>query len=825
MNALFQDLKFGLRMLAKNPGFTAVAVLSIALGISANTTVFSVLNAVRFRPLPFPKPERLMMMVEANPTKGGERPPTFATYQAWKAQSRSFEAMGMAGADSELTYRGADGSERIPCEAFDLDLQTVLGLNPNPGRRISKEDQVGLYSRTVLVSYDFWQQRLGGATDVIGKNIAIENDAYTVTGVMPRGFWLFPWGKNVELRDSFDLSQMPFTRLMDKIGRLKTGVTIRQAEAELATISRRSIDTATDIDKGWVPRLVPLREAYLGDFQHDTYFLLGAVGFVLLIACANVANLLLARGNGRRKEFAIRASVGGDRRRLFQQVLTEGLLISLAGGMVGLIFTELGIRAYVRMAPAWLPLTEAVVIDGRVLAFTTATALVSGLLFGLMPALRVSKVNLVETLNESGQTTGLAARRWTRAVLLVAETALAVALLAGAALMIGSYAKAVNVNVGYDPTHLLTMSFRLGGKDYYSDAAGGSARVTPKAEAFYRELVERIRALPGVESAGITSPIPGWFTRRFSIVGRAPEKPEERPEASLAEVDSGFFPTLNVRLLKGRFIQDGDTEPSPWVVVVNETLARRFFPHEDPIGHSLLLTMETEALTLGVDEKQPRVIVGVVKDVNYSGSDRNKPALYTSYRQHLWLFPPGNYDSHLSKTLLLRTSTTTANVARAVRRAAANIDPGQAPFPAVTLDKLLADTWAYPRFMMQLVSLSAGFAVMLAAIGVYGTTFYLVGQRRHEMALRAALGARKSDLTWLVVKGTVKLSVAGAVLGCLITLALSKIMGRVLFGLESLDPKMLLAGALMMTAVAALASYLPARQAAKIDPMAVLRHE
>jgi putative ABC transport system permease protein len=825
MTTLIQDLKFGLHMLVKNPGFTAVAVLSIGLGISANTSVFSVLNAVRFRPLPFEDPGRLVMMEEVNPVQGARRPPTFGTFQAWKAQSHSFESMGITGAPSDSTYHGPDGAERIPIDGFDVGFQSVLNIKPILGRRLTEEDQtVGFYGDAVLISYDFWQ-KLGGKPDIVGRKLAMEDRLETVAGVLPQGFWIFPWAKNTQLWAGFDFRKMPQIRFMDKIARLKAGISIQQAEAELAIISGRSKDTHTDIDQGWVPRLEPLREAFLGDFQQDTYFLLCAVGFVLLIACANVANLLLARGYARRKEFAIRASVGGGRGRLIRQMLTESLLISLLGGVIGLVLTVWGIKAYVLMAPAWFSRAADARIDGRVLAFTTVVSVLSGLLFGLLPALHVSKVDLAKMLNEGGQTAGLAARRWTRGFLLVAETALAVALLAGAGLMIASYAKAGNVDLGYDPRHVLTMFFRLNGKAYYDDLDGGLVRVTRKPETFYGELAERARSLPGVESAGIMSSFQDISARRFSIVGRALDKPTDRPFAIISEVDPGFFPTLNVRLLRGRFIDDGDTGGSAWVVVINETLARRFFPHENPVGQSLLLTMEAPGRAEGVDEDHPRLIVGVVKDLKRVGFNRDMPAVYTSYQQHAWLYPNGNVDPHLYKTLIVRTSLPPSTMARALRKAAAAVDPTQAPFDAVTVENLIADTLAYPRFMTQLVSLFAAFAVLLAAVGVYGTTHYLVGQRRHEMALRAALGARKSDLTWLVVKGAVALTVLGAVLGGLATFALSKILKRFLFGVESIDPKMLLAGALLMIAVAALAGYLPVRRAAKVDPMAALRHE
>lgn len=825
MSTLIQDLRFGLRMLVKNPGFTGVAVLSIALGISANTTVFSVLNAVRFRPLPFPDPGRLVMMWEADPVQGGLRPPTYGTYKLWKSQSRSFESMGITGASSKWPYHGTDGVESIPVDGFDVDFQSVLKIKPILGRPLSREDQPGLYSTAVVISHDFWQRRLGGAKDVIGRKIELINGNVTVVGVMPKGFWVFPWFRNVQVWSGFDLSQMPFIRFMEKIGRLKPGVDIRQAEAELATISRHSNDTHTDMDKGWVPHLVPLRESYFGEFQQDTYFLLGAVGFVLLIACANVANLLLARGNARRKEFAIRASMGGRRWRLIQQVLTESVLVSLLGGIAGLVLTIWGIKAYIRLAPAWFPLTEEVGIDGHVLAFTTAIAVLSGLLFGLMPSLHVSKVHLASVLSESGQTAGLAARRWTRASLLVAETALAVALLAGAGVMIGSYAKAINVNLGFDPTRVLTMSLGLGTKAYYSDIEAGQARVTPKTDTYYRELLERIRALPGVESAGLTSGEDGQRTRSFRVVGRVAEKQGERPEALFYEVDPGLLPTVNMRLVQGRFLQDSDIESAPWTVVINETLARRFFAGENPVGRSLQLTMDTEGRAAGVDEDHPRVIVGVIKDVKDVEFRQEMPAVYTNYRQHVWVYPSGHNLTHLAKTLMVRTSMPPATMARAMRKTVAQLDPSLPPSDPVTVESRLSSMLAYPRFMMQLVSVFAGFAVVLAAVGVYGTTFYLVGQRRHEMALRAALGARKSDLIWLVVKGTVALTLMGSVLGCLTTLALSKLLKRFLFGVESIDPKMLLGGALLMTAVAALASYLPVRRAAKVDPLAALRHE
>ncbi|HXW13653.1 MAG TPA: ABC transporter permease, partial [Terriglobia bacterium] len=406
MNTLLRDLRFGLRMLAKNRGFTAIAVLSIALGIAANTTVFSVLNAVRFRPLPFPEPERLVQMMEANPAQGGKRPPTFGTFQAWRSQSQSFESMGITGAYSESTYHGPDGAERIPIDGFDVGFQSVLNIQPILGRRLTQADQtVGFYGDAVLISYDFWQE-LGGKPDIVGQKLAMEDRIETIAGVLPRGFWVYPWAKNIHFWAGFDLHQMPQIRFMEKIGRLKAGVSIRQAEAELAVISQRSKDTQTDFDQGWVPRLVPLREALLGGFAEPTYLLLGAVGFVLLIACANVANLLLARGTARRKEFAIRASVGGGRRRLFQQMLTESVLISLLGGVVGFLLSLWGVKAYVLMAPAWFSQTADARIDGRVLAFTTVVSVLSGLLFGLLPAMHVSKVDLAKVLNESGQTAG-----------------------------------------------------------------------------------------------------------------------------------------------------------------------------------------------------------------------------------------------------------------------------------------------------------------------------------------------------------------------------------------------------------------------------------
>jgi putative ABC transport system permease protein len=813
-------------MLVKNPGFTAIAVLSIGLGISANTTVFSVLNAVRFRPLPFKDPGRLVMMTEVNPGRGGERYPTFGTYAEWKRQSRSFESMGLAGPGAEQSFHGSNGAERVRCESFDLDLQSVLGINPVLGRRILKEDKNSiLYYGTVLISYDFWQREFGGAKDVIGRKIVIADADTTIIGVMPPGFSLFPWDKDGQVWGGVDLSGMPTTRYLFKIGRLKPGVTLQQAQVELATISRHLDASQTDSDKGWAPHLEPLREAYLGYFQQDIYFLLGAVGFVLLIACANVANLLLARGNVRRKEFAIRASVGAGRARLFQQALTESVLISLLGGVLGLVLTFWGIKTYIRLAPQWFPLTQEVRIDGRVLAFTTAISLLSGLLFGLIPALHTSKTDLVEMLKEGGRGSGPAARRLTRALLLVSETALAVALLAGASLMIGSYRKAVNIDLGYDPRHLLTLNFRLSTKKYFSDLEGGSTQFSRQGEAFYQQLLERVRSLPGVESAGITSGLQGWDSRRFSIIGHAPDKPEDRPYVAFNEVDAGLFPTLNIHLLRGRFVEEQDVESSPWVVVVNETLARRFFRDQDPIGRSIRLTMNTPVRGMSVDEDRPRVIIGVVKDVKFSGTDKNVPALYTSYRQHPWVFPQGNIDPYLYKTLVVRTPMAPAGVAQAVRRAAAAIDPKQAPFDAVTLDKLLADSLAEPRFMMQLVSLFAGFAVVLAAVGIYGVTFYLVSQRRHELAVRAAMGAQNADLTWLVVNGTVKLALVGGALGCLVTFGLSAILKRFLFGVESINPKMLLGGALLMTAVGTLASYLPARRAARVDPMAALRNE
>ncbi len=828
MSTMVRDLQYGWRMLVKQPGFTAVAVLSIAIGIAGNTTVFSLFNAFRFRPLPFKDPERLVSVMEVNPKQGGQRNPTFRTLAEWKKQNHSFENMGMAGADSVLAYQAPGGAERIVVEGFDLDLPAVLGLEPILGRRMLPEDMGPVFSRTVWVSHDFWQRRLGGDPNVIGKKITMSKDsAVTVVGVLPPGSWVFPWQKDVELWLGFDLSGMPISRFMQKMARLKSGVSLEQAQAELAAISQRIEENQAEAQKGWVPHLIPLREKYFGGFQNQIYFLLGAVGFVLLIGCANTANLFLASGDARRKEFAIRASLGGGRARLCGQLLTESLLLSILGGALGLLLTVWGIRMLTWLAPPWFPLTDVVAIDARVLAFTAGISLLTGLVFGILPALQLSKVNWMETLKEGGRSSAPPARRAARALLLISETALAIVLLAGASLMIAGYTRVLHADMGFDPKRLLTMEFRPGGKEYMYDMAGGWVRITRKAEVFYRRLLDEIRALPGVESAGIVSMLPGFgWQRSFSIVGRAPVRPDERPGVMYNEADPDALRTLRIPLLKGRFLAATDSESSPWVVVINETMARRFFPGQDPIGQSIRLTMRRDSPDQpAVEEDRPRIIVGVVKDVKSIGMERDYPAIYTSYLQHPLDFPLGNYDPCLYKSLVVRTYGDPAGLASAVRRVVAGIDLSQAPSEPMTMEQVLRDSLAYPRFMIRIVGAFAGLALVLAAVGTYGVTAYVVSQRKHELAVRAALGARKANLIRLVLGGTLKLSLIGAVLGCVATVAQSAVLTRFLFGVKSVEPGALAGVAVLMMSLALAAGYFPAKRAAEVDPNAALRAE
>ena len=832
METLGQDVRYGVQMLLKNPGFTAVAVLSLALGIAANSTIFSVISTLLFRTLPFENPHQLVFVwekVTSQQQQTERRNPRFATFSELRAQGRSFQQMELASLGSDLvTLAGVEEGGQVRVTYIGRNLFQLLGVKPVLGRSFLEEDARNHVSAAVI-GHSLWQSRFGGGNEVLGKNVTVDGSIYTVIGVMPPGFWVFPWHNKVDVWLPADPSRNPNSRWLTPVARLKPGVTARQAEVEAGVITSRAEESQTPANSRLETSVEDLHQAFFGGFRTELYFLLGTVGFVLLIACTNVANLLLARGTARQKELAVRSALGAGRLRLVRQFLTESLLLALLGGLVGVFLAVWGIKLFAVLAPGWFPLTDQIRIDVTVLIFTMGVSLLTGVLFGLVPALQASKPNLIESLKEGkGHSAGTVRSRG-RNLLLISEVSLALILLVGAGLMMNSFIRIKRVNPGFNPAGLLTAEVFLGGKKYWQDVPVDMKRVTPQGDLFFQQVLDRIERIPGVESAGFITRLPtqGSSERLVTVVGRPAPAPGEQPLVGYNEVSPDVFQTLKIPLRKGRYLTEQDVEGSPWVVVINESMAEKYFPSEAPIGKLLRLSVAASWIGLrDAEEDHPRQIVGVVGDVKqYSLRSKSPAVMYGSHRQHPWEYPGGYYADHLRKSLAIRTALDPTSLIPAVRKAVAQVDKDQPAYDFMTMEQRLADSIALERFMMRLFGVFAGLALILAAVGIYGVMSFFVGQRTHEIGVRMALGALERDVLLSVVKQGLKLTGIGVVIGFLASLGLARLIAGTLYGVTSTDPVTYLVVSLFMAFVAFLASYIPARKAAKIDPMVALRSE
>jgi putative ABC transport system permease protein len=826
MGSLLRDLRYSCRLFLQNPGFIAVAVLSLAMGIGANTTIFSVLNTVLLQPFPVKEPERLAVLFERNLQQKDMRVPTFAAFQEWKKQTQVFEDMALTGMGGDpATLTGAKEAVRISFESVGTNFFPVVGIGPALGRTFLPEDSQPGYGRALVLSHGFWQRQYGGDQDIIGQTVVVEGMKMTIIGVMPRGFWLFPWANDTDAWCTFDPGKNSDSRWLTPIGRLRPGATLDQAQAEFEILFRRLAQEQPDVYKGWDIRVESLHEWAVGGSRSNLYLLLGAVGFVLLIACANVANLLLARASARRKEIAVRSCVGAGRLRLIRQLLTESLLLSLAGGLFGVLVAVWGIRLFIALAPEWSPRTAEITIDRTVLGFTLLLSLLTGLVFGLAPALQASRPDLNESLKEAGgRSTGGSGGRG-RSLLVVTEVALALVLLMGAGLMINSFMRLQNVDLGFDPKHILKADIFLAGPKYWNQLEGEMKRVTPQGDLFFQRMVERAEHLPGVVSAGIGS-LERMPSHPFRIVGTPPQAAKDQPQATFAEVSPGYFRTMGIPLLKGRTLSDRDVAGAPWVIVVSESFARRFFPNEDPIGKLLYLTVRVESVNRSMEEDRPREVVGVVRDVRYWGPRYETPlVIYGSYLQHPWEYPGGYYSFHLWTKLVLRTATDPTSLAAPVQRIVAELDKDQVVFDVMPLERMISTFVAPQRFWMQLFGIFGGLAVFLAVVGIYGVMSYSVARRTHEIGIRMTTGAQRRDILKLVVGHGLKLALIGVAIGIGGSLALTRLLAQYLYEVKPTDPLTLVVVAIVLTAVALGASYIPARRAMKVDPVVALRYQ
>jgi predicted permease len=832
LETLLQDFRFALRMLRKKPGFTAAAVLTLALGIGANTTIFSVMNSIFFRPLPFKGADRLVVLNERNvQNQGWQRNPAMATVFEWEKHARSFAQIELA-VNNEETANLTLGNEteRLRVQFVTPGLPDLLGIRPVLGHGFDAAEPTmsgasgGLYNE-LLISHAMWQRHWGGDPGVVGKHLDLLSANFTIVGVMPPNAWVFPWLKDVDVWIAANPASNskefpPELRWLSVLARLRPDISLRQAQAEMNVFGQQLTQAHPETNRDWAAEALPLQESWFGNDRKSFYLLMGAVGFVLLIACANVGNLLFARAQARTTEMAIRASMGGTRARIVRQLLTESIVLGLIGGMLGLALSFWGVRLFVALLPELGTLADIVVIDGRVLTFTLGLATFTGILFGMVPAFRMSAIDLNRCLKEGGDRSGGSTRIGGN-LLVVAEVALTLILLAGAGLMVNSFVKLQGVALGFNPFNLLTANVELDGVKYKEFVEGDIQRVTPAVDDFFQHTVERLQRLPGVVSAALEG---SAIECSLRILGRS-EEGGEQPTARFAEADANYFHTMQIPLVEGRGLNVNDDDRSPWVAVITATLAKRLFPRENPLGKQISLTF-ADSGGRKIAETRAREIVGVVGDAKESGPSRPASAMiYVPHRQHIRDYLGGVAYMHLSKKLLLRTTGNPLAMTRAVRSAVGDVDRTQVVTNIRSMEQIMAETVSPWRFMMQILGILAGIAVTLAAVGIFGVMSYTVSRRTHEIGLRMALGASSRDMARLVLKHGLRLTVPGIALGVAGAMGLARVMGSALYGVGPSDPLTYVVVSVVLFLVASLASYLPARRAMKVDPLVALRYE
>ena len=811
MENLWQDIRYGMRMLLKAPSFSIVATIALALGIGANTAIFSVVNAVLLRPLPFTNSEQLMMVWEAEPTRGQVRSSvSYPNFADWRDQNHSFERMASYH-NNDFIMTGRGESTRLQGAVVNADLFPLLGVAPALGRGfLPDEDKPGDSGRVVILSQELFQKRFNSDAGVLNQSMVLDGKNYTIVGVMPRTFQFPIQNEPVDLWTTVALDREgkePITEergahYMNVIARLKPGVAKEQAQAEMTSISARLEQQYPDKNLHRSSSVEPVLESLVGSVRPALLILLGAVGCVLLIACANVANLLLARAMTRHKEMAIRSALGASRLRVIRQLLTESVLLSLAGGGLGLLLAVWWSDLLVSLGKQDIPRALQVGMDWRVLGFTLLVSVTTGVVFGLVPALHSSKTELTESLKERGAGEG-ARRNRIRNVLVVAELAIAVVLLVGAGLLIQSLWRLRQVPPGFNSENVLTLVVGIPEVKY----------PTAKQAQFYHDLVARIESLPGVRSASAVIPLPlsgDLFSISFETEGR-PVAKGDRPSADFFAIAGGYFKTMGIALLKGRDFTERDDQQAPGVIIVNQAFARKFFPGEDPIGKHIRPGIST-------DESKPamREIVGVVADVkNRNLSSEFRPGYFVPQAQI-----PFN-----QMTVLVKTTNDPRSLTTAVQREVTAMDKELPVFNVKTMDDYLAASVATPRFNTTLLAIFATVALVLTIVGLYGVMSYSVAQRTNEIGIRMALGAQTRDVLSLVVKQGIKLVLLGLGIGLVGAFALMRVIASLLFGVTTKDPLTFAGVAGLLTVVALLACYLPARRATKVDPLVALRYE
>jgi len=813
MRTLLQDLKYGLRMLTKKPGFTAVAALTLALGIGANTAIFSLFDAVILRPLPYPSPEQLVGLGQWRNQKGegyiqtGVSAPNITDI----AKTNLFQQVAYY-RWSELNITEGNRPERVEGIKASADLLPMFGVQPLLGRFFAPSEMQMGHDQVAILGHRLWKLRYGSDPAILGKSIDLDEKRYTIVGVMPASF-RFTWDQEMDVFVPLALTPQELSetgrstsRDLQTQARLKPGISVAEAQAAMNTLADNLAKEYPEADKGWGIKVEPLHAAYHRQMQTPLLIILGAVLFVLLIACANVANLLLARSTVRRREVAIRVALGASRRRLIAQLLTESVLLAALGGALGLLLAYAGDRLLTLELDRYqfsLPNAKVIDLDWRVLLFSLIITLATGIVFGLAPSLTSTKTDLNESLKEgSVSTTTEPGRRRLRSTLVVSEMALALVLLAGAGLLVRTFLRLMDVDLGIDPTNVLTLGISLP-KYKYSSATQQSL--------FYQELLLRLQSTPGVKAVGARG---GYANIFFQPEGQAPAAPGQEPTAVYSSITPGYLNAMGTDLVAGREFSDSDAEGTTPVAIVSESVARRYWSHSSALGsHLTVLARIYSGKSTGASE--PLEVVGVVKDVRNDNLWEAEPDIYVPFQQH----------PVPSVFLAVRTAVVPMSVVPAVRDAVLALDRDQPVHDAKTMTDIVTENYGAIRFPMTLVWIFAALALLLSAVGIFGVMSYSVSRRTREMAIRMALGAGRQEVLRLVLREGLIVATVGIAVGLVAALGLSRVMAGYVFGIKSTDPLTFTAASLLLIAVALLASYVPARRATNVDPTVALRYE
>jgi putative ABC transport system permease protein len=811
MQTLWQDIRYGFRSLRGSFVFTGVAVITLTLGIGANAAIFSVVNAVLLRPLPYRDAERIVAIQEVG--KDGKRMQvTPANFLDWRAQSASFEHLA-AILERTSNIAGESQAERINLAMTSANFFDVFGVQPSSGRFFLDEDEKAGHPAIAVISHGLWQRRFGAAADVVGKAITLDGRNYAIVGVAPSGFdypnktelWVPPFNLAPALSESMDVTRVRGFGFLSAVALLKPGVPIEKAASEMETITARLRQQYPETNNNRFNRVVTLHTHLVGDTSTVLWLLLGAVGFVLLIACANVANLMLVRVTVRQKEIAIRTALGASRLRIVRQLLTESVMLALTGGVLGILLAWWGLELLAKLLPRDFPRLQGINLDTAVLGFTMAVSLITGIVFGIAPAWEFSRAGVHECLKDNSRgAIGGGARSRLRGLFVVAEVALSLVLLVGAGLLFRSFLRLQSVEAGFNPARVLTLRLNPSGTTFQNDE---------QFVAYYQKVLEGIRLIPGVETAGAinTLPLSKGPTLGFRVEGRPPLPPDQWSPANYRNVSPDYFRAMNIPIIRGRAVEERDNALVPPVVLINQAIAERDFADEDPVGKRINFG--------GADANNQPIwteIVGVVANVRSLELNTDPmPEIYTSTMQ----------DAFANMSIVVRTTIEPDGLASAVRQASQEVDKTQPVSDLRTMDRIVSESISQPRLNLTLLAIFGGLALILSAAGIYGVIAYSVSQRIREIGIRIALGAKAGDVLRMVIGQGMKLAAAGVALGLGAAWALTRLLETLLFGVSATDPLTFVVITVSLTGVALAACWVPARRAGRVDPMVALRQE